>query len=191
MNRLEQLKEAVAFFDLSRHPFYVDWRMGTLPRDKLAAYATAFDPFIARVADAWTAAGRPDYAAVEREHHGMWRRFAVTIDAQEPAESDRTRTLPLVAANLFRAAPEAIGALYAFEAQQPVTATAKLQGLREHYSVGERGEEYFRVHADDWEEAKYLEQLLTNMPEPEFQRARSACALLGAALWGGLDEVYY
>jgi pyrroloquinoline quinone (PQQ) biosynthesis protein C len=189
MDRLEQLRETVRLFDLSRHPFYVDWRCGKLPREKLAAYASAFDPFIAAVPEAWTAAGRADYAAVEREHHGMWRHFADALHAPAPASS--RSTLPVVASQLFRSAPEAIGALYAFEAQQPVTATAKLDGLREHYDVGSKGEEYFLVHAEDWEEAQYLETMLAEMPEGDFQRARSACAVMGAAMWNGLDEVYY
>ena len=33
--------------------------------------------------------------------------------------------------------------LYAFEAQQPNTSQSKLDGLKEHYNVGEKGEEYF------------------------------------------------
>ena len=191
MDRLERLRTVTTMFDLSLHPFYVEWRRGTLPAERLAAYAAAFDSFIGTVAHGWDAAGRPDYAATEREHHGLWRRFGGALGAATPREPDADDTLARVAGNLFRAAPEAVGALYAFEVQQPVTARSKLDGLREHYHLGDAAEEYFRVHADDWDEAKHLQHVMADMPEADFQRAWSACALLGAALWGGLDRVYY
>lgn len=53
------------------------------------------------------------------------------------------------ARNNFKGEAEAVGALYAFGAQQPHTSQSKLDGLREHYHVVEKGEEYFLVYAFD------------------------------------------
>jgi len=191
MDRAQGLRDIITLFDLNRHPFYVEWRNGSLPVERLASYAAGFDGFVAAVADGWEAAGRPDYAADERSHHELWRGFRAAVNAPGEVDSPQTRTLTLVAGSLFQSAPEAIGALFAFEAQQPATSRSKLDGLKEHYDVGQAGQEYFRVHADDWTEARHLEDLMRELPEPEFQRARSACALLAAALWSGLDGVYY
>jgi pyrroloquinoline-quinone synthase len=191
MDRLQALRDVLALFDLNRHPFYEDWRCGRLPVDRLAAYAAAFEPFVANVPQGWEAAGRPDYAADERTHHAMWQRFARALDAPQGWQTPQTRTLTRVANDLFQSAPEAWGALYAFEAQQPATSRVKLDGLRAHYHLDDDAQEYFRVHADDWAEARHLQQRLGEVEDAAFARARSACALLGAALWSGLDGVYY
>lgn len=192
-DRIQQLRAIVESFDLNQHPFYNEWRHGTLPAGKLANYACGFEPFVAAVPSGWEAAGRPDYAAEEREHHALWRRFAAALDApaSDAWDSPHTRMLTAVAESLFRSAPEAIGALYAFEAQQPVTTRSKLDGLRDHYHLNSEAEEYFRVHTDDWQEAWHLEDIVRELPEPDYQRARSACGLMAAALWSGLDGVYY
>ena len=36
--------------------------------------------------------------------------------------------------NCFRSYAGALGALYAFEAQQPATASSKLEGIKRHYN---------------------------------------------------------
>ena len=190
-HRIQELRDLVAVYDLNRHAFYEAWRMGTLPVERLASYAAGFDPFVAEVAAGWETAGRPDYAAEERQHHELWRTFSAALGAGTDGHSTQTRNLATVAANLFETEPEAIGALYAFEVQQPVTSRSKLDGLKEHYKLDGAAREYFRVHADDWTEARHLEDLIREMPEPEFQRARGACGMMAAALWGGLDGVYY
>jgi pyrroloquinoline-quinone synthase len=190
-NRIQELRDLVAAYDLNRHAFYEAWRMGTLPVERLANYAAGFDPFVAEVAAGWEAAGRPDYAAEERQHHELWRTFAAALGTAPDGQSAQTRNLAAVAANLFETEPEAIGALYAFEVQQPVTSRSKLDGLQQHYQVDAPAREYFRVHADDWSEARHLEDVIREMPEAEYQRARGACGLMAAALWGGLDGVYY
>ena len=103
------------------------------------------------------------------------------------------RCLALVTAarNLFQTKPEAIGALYAFEAQQPYTSRAKLDGLDEHYCVSDAGKEYFRVHADDIAEVELLQKHVEALSEAEFERAKTACAIVCSSMYGALDAVYF
>ena len=46
-SRIQELDAIVRQFDLNQHPFYQDWRAGTLPVQRLAEYADEWAPFIA------------------------------------------------------------------------------------------------------------------------------------------------
>ncbi len=192
MTRSQQLDAIVAQFELNSHPFYQDWKAGTLPAQKLAEYATQYAAFVGTIADGWEKLGETSYAEEEREHEVLWADFKGSVDARDSALLPSTKTLETAARNLFMSSrAEAIGALYAFEAQQPSTARAKLDGLNEHYKVSDAGKEYFRVHADDIAEVECLRQYLDGLSEAEFQQAKTACAVVCTAMVGALDGVYY
>lgn len=191
MDRIAQLDAIIAQFDLNTHPFYQDWRMGTLPVEKLRDYAGEYARFVDTIDEGWDCIGETQYANEERVHEELWAQFQIALG--QPAESKRpgTQTLVTAARNAFKSAPEAVGGLYAFEAQQPNTSKSKLDGLREHYSVGEKGEEYFLVHASDFAEAEALRGYVAKMSDAEFARAKTTCAVVCAAMFGALDGVYY
>ena len=93
--------------------------------------------------------------------------------------------------NLFNSPVEALGALYAFEAQQPHTSRSKLEGLIEHYTVGTEGQEYFKVHADDFAEAELIREKIGALTDEEFARTKTACSIVCAAMYGALDGIYF
>ena len=193
MSRIEELDAIVARFDLNQHPFYVDWRAGTLPVDRLREYANEWAPFIGAVAAGWDTIGEPSYADEERGHEELWARFRAGLGADREASRPQSATLLAVGENAFAARPEALGALYAFEVQQPATAQSKLAGLREHYAgtVDSDAQEYFRVHALETDEPAMLAARIESLSDGDWARARTACALFSAAAWGALDGVYY
>ncbi|HMS56748.1 MAG TPA: iron-containing redox enzyme family protein [Fimbriimonadaceae bacterium] len=191
MTRIEQLDQIVSQYDLNGHPFYQDWRMGTLPVDKLRDYASEYGQFIGTIDEGWDRIGFPHYAEEERVHEKLWAQFQLEIASGAPSRRPQTETLVTAARNAFTQAPEAVGALYSFEAQQPNTSRSKLDGLNEHYSISEDGKEYFRVHADDFAEAEDLRKVVAEMSDEDFARAKSACAVVCAAMWSALDGVYY
>ena len=90
---------------------------------------------------------------------------------------------------LFSGRSTALGALYAFEQQQPGTAESKLAGLRRHYDVPTKGQVYFEIHKGDFEEPRWLAEQIEKLSPEEFADAREACARMSAALWRGLDGV--
>ncbi|MEM4408132.1 MAG: hypothetical protein QXI19_05245 [Candidatus Caldarchaeum sp.] len=193
--RISELRRLIEEFDLNKHPFYVAWREGTLPREKLAGYAHEWEGFVRRVGDAWDSLGMPHYGEEERRHYGLWMEFMreVSSNLGEPlgATLNGTQVLESCAQLLFSQAPEAAGALYAFEYQQPATSEIKLQGLRQHYSVGERGQQYFVEHAGKWGEVDDLERYIEESQEEDFHRIRTGCALMSAALWCALDSIWF
>lgn len=191
MSRIEVLDAIVARHDLNTHPFYVEWTMGTLPVAKLQDYAAEYGHFVGTIAKGWDTIGEAGYADEEREHEVLWSHFQGAIDSKPSAGRAHTHTLVTAANNLFGCAPEAVGALYAFEAQQPHTSRAKLDGLNKHYSVSEAGKEYFVVHADDVHEVENLRARVEAMSEAEFERTKSACSVVCSAMWSALDGVYH
>ncbi len=192
--RVRELRRLVEQFDLNKHPFYVAWREGTLPPEKLAGYAHEYEGFVKCVGDAWDSLGMPHYGEEERRHHKLWMDFIEAVSGHPKTTSGATlkgtQALENCARALFSQVPEAAGALYAFEYQQPTTSEIKLKGLRDHYSVGEKGERYFAEHAGEWGEVEDLERYIEGVDEGEFARVCAACALMSAALWCGLDSVW-
>lgn len=192
MSRTEELNRIVQQFDLNGHPFYVDWRAGTLPVERMSDYAAEWAPFIAALADGWERVGHPDYAAEEREHDELWARFRTALGARGDARRPQSATLATVAQNAFALRPEALGALYAFEVQQPATAQSKLAGLEEHYPQIDRdARTYFVAHAHETDEPELLARQIDELSEADYARAKTGCALMSAAAWGALDGVYF
>ena len=191
--RTDELDAIVRQYDLNAHPFYADWRAGTLPIERLADYADEWAPFIGAVEAGWERIGFPAYAAEEREHEALWARFRAALGASGEMRRPQSKTLLAVGEHAFASVPEALGALYSFEVQQPATASSKLAGLREHYagSVDPEGQRYFVEHAVETDEPGMLAGLIDSLSDGEFARARTACAIFSAAAWGALDGVYY
>ena len=192
-SRIAELDAIVHQFDLNEHPFYQDWRAGTLPIGRLAEYADEWAPFIGVVDAGWERIGYPEYAAEEREHDALWQDFRASLGATSEMARPQSKTLLAVGEQAFASVPEALGALYSFEVQQPKTATSKLDGLREHYAgtVGEDGQRYWVEHAVETDEPAMLASMIENLSDGEFARAKTACAVFSAAAWGALDGVYY
>lgn len=192
-SRIEELDAIVRQFDLNEHPFYQEWRAGTLPVERLAEYADEWAPFIGVVEAGWDRIGYPDYAAEEREHDELWQAFRASLGATSAMHRPHSKTLLAVGEQAFTSVPESLGALYSFEVQQPRTATSKLDGLREHYAgtVDEAGQRYWVEHAVETDEPAMLAERIEALSDEEFARAKTACAIFSAAAWGALDGVYY
>jgi pyrroloquinoline-quinone synthase len=192
-NRIDELDAIVRQFDLNEHPFYVEWRAGTLPIERLAEYAAEWGPFISAIDQGWERIGYPDYAAEEREHDELWTRFRAALGATGEMTRPQSKTLLAVGEQAFASIPESLGALYSFEVQQPATASSKLAGLREHYagSVDPEAQQYFVEHAVETDEPAMLARMIDGLSDAGFARAKTACAIFSAAAWGALDGVYY
>ena len=192
-NRIAELDAIVRRFDLNEHPFYQQWRAGTLPIERLAEYADEWAPFIAVIDRGWDRIGYPDYAAEEREHDLLWARFRSALGAGSEMTRPQSATLLAVGANAFESVPESLGVLYSFEVQQPATASSKLAGLREHYAgtVDTDAQRYFVEHAVETDEPAMLAARIDDLSDGDFVRAKTACAVFSAAAWGALDGVYY
>lgn len=186
-----RLHESIQRWNLLDSEFYQAWSAGTLPVGALRDYAREYGAFIALIAKGWNSHGDAATAAVEREHVGLWSDFAASLGTEIGSpRTDAVKRLRETADRLFDDKASSLGALYAFEAQQPATSRSKLAGLRAHYDVAAKAETYFEVHQDDEEEPRLLLQRISALSADEQHIADEACETMCRSLRAALDELY-
>jgi pyrroloquinoline-quinone synthase len=165
----------IAEHSMLKHPFYQAWTAGTLSMERLQNYAVEYYPHVAafprylsaihsRCGDIATRRALLENLIEEERgrdnHPELWLRFAEALGV---ARERVLEAKPGIASeNLVRAfttlaesghIPTGLAALYAYEAQIPAVATAKIDGLKRFYGIdGVDALEFFRVHekADVW-----------------------------------------
>lgn len=169
MDPLNSIERLIEDRHVLKHPFYVAWREGTLPREALRTYAAqyyqhvrAFPTYISalhsRCDDLATRQALLENLRDEEEgadnHPALWLRFAAAVGcAAGEAESAALLPETRAAIDAFRAAvregsvTRGLAALWAYESMVPAVAAEKIRGLAEHYGVaGSPAVDYFEVH---------------------------------------------
>lgn len=189
----ERCDAQIARHLLLNHPFYVAWSAGTLPVDALRDYAGDYGAFIRTIGEGWSAVGEPAIARIEEGHARVWAEtFAAPLGARvAEAPEGAVGALVSTARTLFAERTSALGALYAFEAQQPATARSKREGLATHYADLPAGlGRYFQMHEDDEEEPALLARALDALAPGEAAAAEAACARMSRALYEALTAIH-
>ncbi len=177
--------------NLLDNPFYRAWSAGELSLSALRTYAEEYGAFIALLPDGWLAQNDPENAQEEQEHLQLWGDFARALDTQVGGLTlPETRGLVATAKSLFTESPTAIGALYAFEVQQPSTAKTKLDGLKAFYKLPKPAYAYFVAHQQNEDEAEKLFDRMSELESREQALAVQACARMSSALWDALTAIY-
>lgn len=187
-DRLDQILER---WNLLKHPFYQAWSAGTLPVEALQVYAREYGSFISALPRAWETLGDSETAREEREHADLWTDFTAAVGGfAADASLPQTVGLARVSDALFAARASALGALYAFEAQQPATAQSKLDGLKTHYRLPREVEPYFEVHSANWHESEKILRQLETLSAEEQTHALAACEQMAHSLWDALTGIH-
>jgi pyrroloquinoline quinone (PQQ) biosynthesis protein C len=191
MNMQQKFAQIISQWDLSQSPFYKAWTVGTLSADDLRVYASEYGAFIALLPEGWKTLGDKETEHEELEHYELWEKFAGSIEAKitEPRLTS-TKKLMVTAHELFSRPATSIGAMYAFEVQQPATAQSKLKGLQEKYAELNADEEYFEEHSHNEHEAEKLLKMAEHLSSDDQEQAFKACESMSKALWGALDGIY-
>jgi pyrroloquinoline-quinone synthase len=168
----DRLADAHRRCDVLEHPFYARWSAGELTREELSWYAGEYRHAVIALAEATAATARAaepavraqieEHAEEEAAHVELWDAFAQAVEAdlaQEPAAETEECVAAWTAAG---DALEGLVVLYAIESAQPAISRTKLDGLAEHYGLGEGpASEYFSLHAErDREHAAQSRQLI-------------------------------
>ena len=178
-------------WNLLRHPFYQAWSAGTLSIDALKVYASEYGAFIDTLPEGWTALDDAETAQEEREHAELWGKFASALGTKVgKPEIAQAKELVKVSHELFARRATTLGAMYAFEAQQPETAKSKLYGLKAHYSLPADVEPYFEIHSANWHESEKILQAISALSTEEQTQALAACEKMGESLWNALTGIY-
>jgi pyrroloquinoline-quinone synthase len=182
--------EAFAQYNLLDHPFYLAWNKGTLTREQLAEYAVQYGQFIRLISEGWQKIGEPGIAKEEQEHYELWKQFGKSLQAEMNTSSfpEINELVNAVQKNNASYAG-ALGALYAFERQQPATAASKLDGLKKHYQRWNADETYFTIHASDFEEPALLEEKYHSLSISDKKVAEDACQQTCSLLWNALTGI--
>ncbi|MEW5939238.1 MAG: iron-containing redox enzyme family protein [Chloroflexota bacterium] len=188
---IEQLNTILEKWNLLKHPFYQAWSAGTLPVEALQVYAREYGNFIATLPRGWETLNDAETAQEEREHAELWTGFTAalggfTADASLPA----TANLARASRALFASRASALGAMYAFEAQQPATAQSKLDGLKTHYKLPQGVEPYFEVHAKNGHESEKILRMIESLPAHEQTEVLAACEQMAQSLWDALTGIH-
>jgi pyrroloquinoline-quinone synthase len=191
MNIEQQLSNSIEKWNLLKHPFYQAWSKGELPVAALQTYAQEYGAFIALLPAGWQALNDDETVQEEREHAELWDRFAAGLNTHiGTAQISNVKDLIAEARVSFADPVSALGALYAFEVQQPGTAHSKLEGLRAFYHLPASVEPYFEVHSHNEHEAAKLLARIEGLSAIEQQQAAAACEAMGQALWNALSGIY-
>lgn len=191
MDRTQELNEIVEKWNLLKHPFYQAWSAGALPIEALQIYAREYGAFIKTLPQGWLTLNDAETAHEEKGHAELWHDFCKSLGTQEGLpEIPQTASLAQTAKSLFAMPAAALGALYAFEVQQPATAKSKLDGLRNWYKISEAGEKYFAAHSANWHESEKILAQINVLPFSEQEQTLEACAKMSEALWNGLTGIY-
>ena len=191
MDFKQALDNKIANRNLLNHPFYQAWSTGELPIEALRAYASEYGAFIATIPKGWEALNDTETAAEETEHIDMWADFADGLDTTvSEAQIPQVKALIETADELFSEPTTALGALYAFEAQQPAAAQSKLAGLKAFYQLPETVEPYFETHSHNEHEAEALLERIGALPSESHTTVVQACEQMSAALWDALTGIH-
>lgn len=191
MDFKQTLDNKISDYNLLDHPFYEAWSAGELPVEVLRTYAREYGAFIATIPNGWETINDAEIAAEETEHIDMWADFANGLDTVvAEAEIPQVKALLQTADTLFSEPVTALGALYAFEAQQPATAQSKLAGLQAFYQLPKTVEPYFETHSHNAHEAEKLLARIGALPSESRAAVVQACEQMSAALWNALTGIH-
>jgi pyrroloquinoline-quinone synthase len=191
---------------LLTHPFYVKWSQGKVTLETLQEYSKQYYHYEKALPGFLTAAMEHidddnarsavnevfiDESSNPRPHAEMWLDFAAGLGVSEAevkasVPSCQTKNLVETYTSLCnRGQEEAIGALYAYESQQPEVAQTKADGLIAHYGVDSTPAlAFFKLHAVlDIQHAKALRSALVDS-----ELGRESAHLALDAWWGMLDQ---
>lgn len=191
MDFKQALDSKISKYNLLDHPFYQAWSAGELPVEALKCYAREYGAFISTLPKGWETLNDAETAEEETEHIDMWTDFAEGLNTQvSAAQIPQVKKLLETAENLFSESETALGALYAFEAQQPETAKSKLAGLKEFYQLPEKVEPYFETHSHNEHEAEKLLEQIGALSSDSQKLVVQACEQMSSALWDALTGIH-
>ncbi len=146
---------------LLEHPFYQSWSCGHISRDQLARYAGSYAEFIGEMPAYWgkiadgLGADARTVVAEETAHIALWEKWSARL----PAAHDAPRMSELLDGLAGMTPSALLGAVHAFEIQQPGVAHTKKDGLIKHYGFSAEDTVYFDEHLNEQAHIEFGEKL--------------------------------
>ncbi|MBI5403840.1 MAG: hypothetical protein HY959_10610 [Ignavibacteriae bacterium] len=158
------------------HPFYQAWEKGEITKEQLSSYAASYNEFIKMIPEFWSAVistfdskseeGKK-IIGDETAHVNLWKKWSDTLPGSENFPSMDSEINAFAGMN----PSELLGAIHAFEIQQPDVARTKKEGLMKHYGFNESDLIYFDEHMNEAEHIGYGDMLAKNFTDRnEFEK---------------------
>lgn len=211
MDLLAGIDELIEERHLLNHSFYTKWVAGTLPRQAIQEYARQYYAFESEFPRFLSAIhSRCDDQAArqtilenlwdeeqgEENHAELWLRFAEGMGVPRDqvtgaTTNEATRALVATYRRSSTDVTAGVAAIHAYERQVPAVATAKIDGLREHYGVDDRRTmAFWEVHRVlDEKHAAGEEAIMSDLATREPEVALRATEEALEAWWVFLDAV--
>lgn len=147
-------------YKLLEHPFYQAWTKGEITTEQLAQYHKSYKEFIELMPHFWAdilntfnenTADSDHIIKDETEHIELWNKWAGKL----PLVKEFPRMIEIINEIEKMSPSEKLGAIQAFELQQPEVARTKKDGLLEHYGYEEKELTYFDEHMKEEHHIKY------------------------------------
>ncbi len=213
---IAKLDETISRHNLLNHPFYQLWNEGKLSEESLREYAKQyyghvrlFPRYVSAVHSACDdirarqllLENITEEDAGNDNHPELWLRFAegMGVEREQVKAAELLNTTKESVNTLWQLCRsenylDGLGALYAYESQQPDVAKTKREGLQKFYSVDdERTVQFFSVHEEaDIEHSRVERELLADgcRTQADQERVINAAETSAKALWHFLDGVY-
>ena len=152
---------------LLEHPFYQAWEKGEITEAQLSSYAASYNEFISMIPEFWTVvvsafdSKNPEGAKIineETAHIELWKKWSDKLPSSDNYPSMKNEIKSFVNMN----PSELLGAIHAFEIQQPEVAKTKKDGLINHYGFSAGELLYFDEHINEAEHIQYGNKLANN-----------------------------
>lgn len=154
------------------HVFYKAWMAGEVSLPSLAAYHKSYGEFISRIPGYWqrvVEAFQPEFPGEhpvvqdERRHILLWEQWGrrLTPASEFPLLEPLTRELDAMTPSRL------LGALQAFEVQQPEVARTKKDGLKRHYGFKDEDLAYFDEHEKEEAHIAFGQHLAQRYADPK------------------------
>lgn len=154
-------------YRLLDHPFYQSWSEGVVTKEQLAKYHSSYAEFIELMPQYWSkinaafnqnSAEAIEVVEDEKSHIPLWADWSHKL----PATNDYPRMSELIDTMNTMTPSELLGAVQAFETQQPEVAETKKAGLLKFYGFEEGEVKYFDEHMEEEEHINYGNKLKEN-----------------------------
>lgn len=177
-------------YKLLDHPFYQDWSCGKITTEQLSKYAVSYHGFIKEIPNYWQKVVLGlnamndeafDVIVDEHSHISLWEEFSSKL----PKVTDYPVMNDVLDAFNSMTPSELLGAIHAFEIQQPEVAKTKKAGLLEYYGYSPEEVKYFDAHLDEQEHIIFGTLLMhTSADKNEFNQGFEKGSVL---LYNSLD----
>jgi pyrroloquinoline-quinone synthase len=160
-------------YRLLDHPFYQSWSEGTVTKEQLAKYHKSYAEFIELMPQYWHKINKAfnqntveaaEIVQDEMSHIPLWADWSHKL----PETEEFPRMSELIDSMNKMTPSELLGAVQAFETQQPEVAETKKAGLLKFYGFEENETKYFDEHMKEEEHIEYgnsLKEKFANQDE--------------------------